>query len=194
VSRRSRSSRRSCTCQLSSLDAARPHHLRLRLRSAGGAHCAGAARAARRQPSHGPRSCGRHDLTSAVHRASVSPRLERSARRQSLARRAGAAARASVRLGCTRRDLPPLSGRRRPLRGDGLARRQAEAGPGRRDRAGLRRRDPLGDRAPDAHRPAPRRRTGRAGDRDAWAHPAAAVHRAHGRACGRGAISNGVRA
>ena len=182
---------------LSSRDAARPPHLRLRLRSPAGAHRADAARAARREPAHGRRSRDGHDRASA--RSPTSPDLldaARSARRQPLARRARSAARHAAFGSGAPAEIFLLS----PLGGDRYEAMVSPGGKLKPGRAveiapGFVAEILVGHRATHAHRPASRRH---AASSEAIERTATSRCRRTSRACderrGRRAVSDGVRA
>ena len=186
----------SCTSHLSSRDAARPPHFRLRLRSARRADRAAAARAARREPAHGRRPRDGHHRASA--RSPTCPRCStprdllvvnrsRVVRARLLGTRVGSGAPAEIFL------LTPLGGDRY----EAMVSPGGKLKPGRRrrDRAGLLGRDSRGHRAAHAHRPASRRRAASTQAIERHGHiPLPPYIERAGRSRRRGAVSDGVRA
>ncbi len=120
-------------------------------------------------------------------------RAKRRPGREPYARHSRAAARLA-RVRRPRGDSASQTARRRTLRGDGFAGREAQAGSPRDDRAGIRRRDSRGDRPAHAHRAARERPAARRGHRTAWPRPPSTVHRTAGCVRGRRAIPDGLRA
>ena len=171
-----------CGRRLACRDARGPPHRRLRLRAPAGADRPDAARAARREPADGRRP--RDAARSSTARSPTSPTCSQPATCSS------STARASFGRGCSARASAPARraeifllspARRRPLRGDGVAGRQAQAGPhasrSRRASPSRSSSSPSAARASSSSR-AERRRSSRRSS--ARPHPAAAVHR---RAC-----------